>query len=113
VPILISFTDAISQKVILSIEAAENAMSTARPKIEKAKASKEDRNNVVSKASEVVGALLAPGRQVVDFLGALGPVFPPCKQVSNTLAVCVFASYSDLDTPISPILSTCAGVNQV
>ncbi|KAH9960632.1 hypothetical protein BC827DRAFT_1342739, partial [Russula dissimulans] len=81
--------DAIHQKVIQSIEAAAKAMSTARPKIEKAKASREDRNNVVSKGGEVVGALLAPGRQVADLLGALGPLFPPCKQASNILAALI------------------------
>jgi len=105
---LTSFADAIHQKVIVSIEAAEKAMSTARPKIEKAKTSKEDRNNVVSKGSEVVGALLAPGRQVVDFLGALGSLFPPCKQVSNALAVRVSASYSDSDaTNLTDSLHLC------
>jgi hypothetical protein len=110
---LTTFTDAIHQKVIQSIEAAAKSMSTARPKIEKAKASREDRNNVVSKGGEVVGALLAPGRRVADLLGALGPLFPPCKRASIILAVRLSASCSDSDTPISPIFSTCAGVNQV
>ncbi|KAH9955735.1 hypothetical protein BC827DRAFT_1378888, partial [Russula dissimulans] len=81
--------DAIHQKVIQSIEAAAKSMSTARPKIEKAKASREDRNNVVSKGGEVVGALLAPGRRVADLLGALGPLFPPCKRASIILAALI------------------------
>jgi hypothetical protein len=62
-------------------------MSTARADVEKAKVSKADQNKVVSKASETVGALLAPGRHIVNFLGGLSALFPPCKQVSNALAV--------------------------
>jgi hypothetical protein len=64
-------------------------MSVARANVEMAKSSKEDRNKVIAKASEVVGPLLAPGRHVVKLLSGLGALFPPCKQVSSALAVSV------------------------
>ncbi len=71
-------------------------MSVARAKGEKAKSSKKDQNKVVAKANGVVGALLAPSRHVVSLLNGLGAKFPPCKQVSSTLAVSVFSRFSDL-----------------
>ncbi len=64
-------------------------MSVARETVEKAKSSKSDRNQVVSKANTVVGALLVPSRHVIRLLSGLGALFPPFKQVSNTLAVSV------------------------
>ena len=64
-------------------------MSVVRPNVESAISSKEDRNKVVAKANEVVGALLTPSRHVVNLLRGLGALFPPCKQVSSTLAVSV------------------------
>jgi hypothetical protein len=81
------FPDAVHQKVIQSIEAAEKAMSTARPDIEKAKASKDDRNQVISKANDVASALLVPSRQVVHLLAGHGSLFPPLKQVGNAFSV--------------------------
>jgi hypothetical protein len=64
-------------------------MSVARADVESAKSSKKDQNKVVAKANQVVGALLTPGRYVVNLLSELGALFPPCKQVSSTLAVSV------------------------
>jgi hypothetical protein len=98
---LTSFTDVVHQKAIQSIEDAEKAMSKARGDLEKAKASKEDRNNVVLKANEVASTLLAPGRQAVRLLAGHGVLFPPCKEVSKALAVRI--SSSPLDTPSYPI----------
>jgi hypothetical protein len=92
---LTSFTDVVHQKAIQSIEDAEKAMSKARGDLEKAKASKEDRNNVVSKANEVASTLLAPGRHAVHLLAGHGVLFPPCKDVSKALAVRVSSSPSD------------------
>jgi hypothetical protein len=73
--------------VIQTIEGAEKAMATTRANVQTAQSSKEDRNKVVAKANEVVDALLAPSRHVVNLLSALGALFPPCKLVSSTLAV--------------------------
>ncbi|KAF8483416.1 hypothetical protein DFH94DRAFT_309695 [Russula ochroleuca] len=81
--------DAVHRKVIQSIDGAGKAMSTARANVETAKSSKEGRNKVVAKASEVVGALLTPGRHVVGLLSGLGALFPPCKQVSSALAALI------------------------
>ncbi len=64
-------------------------MSVARANVESAKSSKEDRNKVVAKANEVVGALLTPSRHVANLLSGLSALFPPCKPVSSTLAVSV------------------------
>ena len=64
-------------------------MSAARPNLELAKSSKEHQNKVVAKANEVVGTLFTPSHHVVHLLRGLGPLFPPCKQVSSTLAVSV------------------------
>jgi hypothetical protein len=104
------FPDAIHRKVIQTIEGAGNAMATARANVQMAQASKEDRNKVVAKAGEVVEALLAPSRHVVNLLSALSALFPPCKLVSGTLAVRVF--FSRLSDPRSHISSTWAGTNQ-
>jgi hypothetical protein len=62
-----------------------------------AKSSKEDRNKAVAKAGEVVGpALLAPSRHVIKLLRGLGgTLFPPCKQVSSSLAVSFSSLLSD------------------
>src|SRR6266850_5612817 len=100
---LTSFTDEVHQKAVQSIEDAEKAMSKARGDLEKAKASKEDRNNVVSKANEVASTLLAPGRQAVHLLAGHGVLFPPCKEVSKALAVRVSSSPSD--TPSYPYIA--------
>lgn len=62
-------------------------MSKARTSVEKARASKENRQKVVSKASEIVKALLDPAEQVANLLDGIGALFPPCKVASNTLAV--------------------------
>lgn len=62
-------------------------MSKARTSVEKARASKENRQKVVSKASEIVNALLEPATQVANLLDGIGALFPPCKIASNTLAV--------------------------
>ncbi|KAH9994637.1 hypothetical protein BJV77DRAFT_293127 [Russula vinacea] len=78
--------DAVHRKVIQSIEGAEKAMSMARANIQTAKSSKEDRNKVVTKANEVVGALLIPSRHAVGLLSGLGALFSPFKQVSSALA---------------------------
>ena len=75
--------------MIQSIEGAEKAMSMARANIQTAKSSKEDRNKVVTKANEVVGALLIPSRHAVGLLSGLGALFSPFKQVSSALAVSV------------------------
>ena len=73
-----------------SLEYAEATMSKARAGVEKAQTSKENRNKVVSKASEIVNALLEPASQVANLLDGLGGIFPPCKVASNTLAVRAF-----------------------
>jgi len=70
-----------------SIEYAKVAMAKARTDVEKACASKEDRNKVVSKASEVVNALLEPASQVANLLDGICASFPLCKLASNTLCV--------------------------
>jgi len=90
------------QNVTESIEYAETAMTKARTNVEKARASKENRNKVVSKASEVVNALLEPASQVANLLDGIGAFFPPCKLASNTLSV---RAVSALPLPlvISPI----------
>src|SRR5947208_13252609 len=88
-----SFSDAVHQKTIQSIYDADMAMSAARADLERAKASKEDRNKVVLMANQVAAALLAPGRQVVQLLAGHGVLFPPCKQVSKTLSVRVSTSF--------------------
>ena len=54
-----------------SIEYAEAAMSKARTSVEKAQASKENRQKVVSKASEIVNALLEPASQVANLLDGI------------------------------------------
>lgn len=77
-----------------SIEYAEAAMSKARTSVEKAQASKENRRKVVSKASEIVNALLEPASQVANLLDGIGALFPPCKVASNTLAVRAFTATS-------------------
>jgi hypothetical protein len=92
---LTSSSDAVHRKVIQSIDGAEKAMSMTRANVETAKSSKEDRNKVVSKASEVVGALLTPGRHVVGLLSGLGALFSPFKPVSSALAVSIFSRPSN------------------
>jgi hypothetical protein len=77
-------------------------MSTARASVEAAKSSKKDQNKVVAKANEVVGAFLAPSRHVANLLSGLGALFPPCKQVGNSLAVRV--SFRPFDPTISHTL---------
>ena len=77
-------------------------MSTARANVQAAKSSKEDQNKVVAKANEVVGALLTPSRHVASLLSGLGALFPPCKQVGNSLAVRI--SFWLLDPTVSHTL---------
>ncbi|KAH9994636.1 hypothetical protein BJV77DRAFT_1066635 [Russula vinacea] len=50
---------------------------------------KDNRHKVVSKASEIVNALLEPASQVANLLDGIGALFPPCKVASNTLAALV------------------------
>lgn len=69
-------------------------MTKTRTSVEKAQASKENRNKVVSKASEIVNALLEPASQVVNLLDGIGALFPPCKLASNILAVCAISAAS-------------------
>lgn len=68
-------------------------MSAARADLERAMASKDDRNKVVLMANQVAAALLAPGRQVVQLLAGHGVLFPPCKQVSKSLSVRTSTSF--------------------
>jgi len=77
-----------------SIEYAEAVMSKARTGVEKARVSKENRNRVVSKASEIVHALLEPASQVANLLDGIGAMIPPCKVASNILAVCAVSPTS-------------------
>jgi hypothetical protein len=84
-----SFTEEIHVKVVQSIETAAKVMSKARATVEKAKVSKGGRDKVVSKASAISSSLLAPSRQVVKMLAGHGALFPPCKQVSKSLAVSI------------------------
>lgn len=79
-------------------------MSTTRANVQTVKSSKEDQNKVVAKANEVVGALLVPSRHVVNFLGGLGALFPPCKQVGNSLAVRVSSRLYDPRSYTHPLL---------
>ena len=68
-------------------------MSKTRTSVEKARASKENRQKVVSKASEIVNALLEPASQVANLLDGLAAMFPPCKIASNTLAVRAISNF--------------------
>lgn len=68
-------------------------MSAARADVKMAKSSKEDRNKVVAKASEVAGPLLTPSRYVAKLLSGLGPLSPLCKQVGSALAVSISFLY--------------------
>lgn len=77
-------------------------MSTTRANVQAAKSSKEDQNKAVAKANDVVGALLAPSRHAASLLSGLGALFPPCKQLGNSLAVRI--SFWHLDPPISHAL---------
>jgi uncharacterized coiled-coil DUF342 family protein len=77
----------VNQNVTESIEYAEVAMSKTRASVEKARSSKENRQKLVSKASEIVNALLEPASQVANLLDGISALFPPCKVASNTLAV--------------------------
>jgi hypothetical protein len=86
--------DEVYHSVTESIEYAEATMSKARTSVEKARASKENRNKVVSKASEIVNALLEPASQVANLLDGIGAMFPPCKVASNILAVSVVSAIS-------------------
>jgi len=92
-PDIVRLSDVVHQKAIQSIDAANKAMSMARADLEKARASKEDRNKVVSRANEVAAALLAPSRQVVQLLAGHGVLFPPCKQLSKSLSVRASTSF--------------------
>jgi len=86
---LMSYTEGIHVKVVQSIQDAAKAMSKARATVEKAKGSKRGQNMVVFRASGISTSLLAPSRQVVKLLAEHGAVFPPCKQLSKSLAVCI------------------------
>ena len=87
----------------------------ARANVQTTKSSKKGRNKVVSKANEVVGALLTPSRHVVVFLSGLGVLFSPFKQVSSALAVSIDFSLAS-SQPSDPQFHTpftWAGINQV
>ena len=73
-----------------SIEDAELFMSKAKPGIEKAKASKDGRNKIVSKASDVVNALLEPASKVADLLKFVGNFYPPCSAAGSVLQVSAY-----------------------
>jgi len=88
--------DEVYQSVAQSIEYAEATMAKTRTNVEKAQASKENRNKVVSKASEIVNALLEPASQVVNLLDGIGALFPPCKLASNILAVRAISAASSI-----------------
>jgi len=88
--------DEVYQSVTKSIEYAEATMAKTRTSVEKAQASKENRNKVVSKASEIVNALLEPASQVANLLDGIGALFPPCKLASNILAVCAISAASPI-----------------
>ena len=62
-------------------------MSKAKPGIEKAKASKDGRKKIVSKAGEVVNALLEPASKVADLLKFVGNFYPPCTAAGSILQV--------------------------
>lgn len=62
-------------------------MSKAKPGIERAKASKENRSKVVSKASEVVNAVLEPASKVADLLKFVGNFYPACGTAGSILQV--------------------------
>jgi hypothetical protein len=79
--------DVVYHSVTDSVEYAEVTMSKARTGVEKAQASKENQNKVISKASEIINALLKPATQVVNLLDGIGALFPPCKVSSNILSV--------------------------
>ncbi|KLO11793.1 hypothetical protein SCHPADRAFT_891325 [Schizopora paradoxa] len=77
--------DELFKKASRSIADAETFMSKAKPGIERAKASKENRNKVVAKASEVVNALLEPASKVADLLKFVGTFYPPCGAAGSIL----------------------------
>jgi hypothetical protein len=66
---------------------AQNVMTKAQVSLAKVQANKDTRNKVISKASDIVNALLDPALQVANLLDGLGGMFPPCKVASNTLQV--------------------------
>jgi hypothetical protein len=93
--------DEVYQNVTASIEYAEAVMSKTRTSVEKARVSKENRNKVVSKASEIVNALLEPASQVANLLDGIGAFFPPCLATGTALAVrAFFATSSPCDPTI-------------
>ncbi|KLO11799.1 hypothetical protein SCHPADRAFT_455148 [Schizopora paradoxa] len=77
--------DEVYKNASKSIEDAEMFMSKAKPGIEKAKASKDGRKKIVSKASEVVNALLEPASKVADLLKFVGNFYPPCTVAGSVL----------------------------
>ncbi len=81
------FADEMFKNAARSIADAESFMSKAKPGIEKAKASKEGRSKVVSKAGEVVNALLEPASKVADLLKFVGNFYPPCGIAGGILQV--------------------------
>ncbi|KAI0051584.1 hypothetical protein FA95DRAFT_1554409 [Auriscalpium vulgare] len=81
--------DEVFESATRSIEYAEAVMSKTRASVEKTQRSQETRNKIISKASEIVNALLEPASQVANLLDGLGGVFPPCKVASNALAALV------------------------
>ncbi|KAI0251008.1 hypothetical protein BJV78DRAFT_1213669 [Lactifluus subvellereus] len=96
--------DEVYQGVTESLEYAETAMSKARTNVEKAQASKENRNKVVSKASEIVNALLEPALQVANLLDGISGIFPPCKVASNTLSALVKLEVDRRDNDVRIVL---------
>ncbi|KIK63515.1 hypothetical protein GYMLUDRAFT_469088 [Collybiopsis luxurians FD-317 M1] len=77
--------DEIFKNATQSIADAEAFLNKAKPGIEKAKASKEGRSKLVSKASEVVNALLEPASRVADLLKFVGNFYQPCSAAGNVL----------------------------
>ncbi|KAI0031330.1 hypothetical protein K488DRAFT_71494 [Vararia minispora EC-137] len=75
--------------VAKSLEYAQSMMAKTQTSLAKAQADKEGRNKVISKASDIVNALLDPALQVANLLDGLGGFFPPCKVTSNTLQTIV------------------------
>ena len=62
-------------------------MSRVKVLVEKTKKSKDGRNKAVSKAGEIVNALLAPASQVANLLNTLGSIYPPCSIAGGVLQV--------------------------
>lgn len=82
-------------------------MSKARTSVEKAKASKDNRNKIVSKASGIVNALLEPASQVANLLNGLGGLFAPCGVAGNMLKVRIQRREWFIVSTLSSLVGTC------